>query len=77
MWLKKELSGNWHVGFLKSTSALETDILVGRSMGIHITGGNIILKFFLGDKNPETPIKAYHRYINGYAIHPFWSQGYH
>jgi hypothetical protein len=42
-------------------------------MGFHIVGGNIIIKFFLGDKNPENAIKAYHRYIKGFSIHPFWS----
>jgi alpha-glucosidase len=31
----------------------------------------------LGDEQPENVIKAYHRYIKGFSLHPFWSQGYH
>lgn len=42
-------------------------------MIFHVVGGNIVLKFFIGTNNPEGVIKAYHRYINGFAIHPFWS----
>jgi alpha-glucosidase len=42
-----------------------------------MVGGNIILKFFLGDKNPESVVKAYHRYIKGFSIPPFWSLGHH
>lgn len=45
----------------------------GKKMGFHIVGGNIYLKFFLGDSKPENVIKAYHRYIKGFALHPFWS----
>jgi hypothetical protein len=46
-------------------------------MTLHIVGGEIHLKFFLGDSKPETATKAYHNYINGYMIQPFWSMGYH
>ena len=42
-------------------------------MIFHVVGGNVVLKFFLGDENPENVIKAYHSYINGYYIHPFWA----
>lgn len=38
-------------------------------------GGNIDFRFFLGDSNPETAVKMYHRYVNGYTLHPFWAQG--
>jgi len=26
---------------------------------------------------PETVVKQYHNYINGWTLHPFWSQGFH
>lgn len=31
----------------------------------------------MGDEYPETSLKAYHNYVNGYALHPFWAHGYH
>jgi alpha-glucosidase len=42
-------------------------------MVFHVVGGNIFLKFFLGDSNPENVIKSYHRFINGFGLHPFWA----
>ncbi|CAK60798.1 unnamed protein product (macronuclear) [Paramecium tetraurelia] len=77
MWLTYEKSGNYHVGFLKSTSALLTQIDEAQRMVFHVVGGNIVLKFFLGQQEPEKVIKSYHRYINGFGLHPFWAQGYH
>ena len=39
-------------------------------------GGRIDLKFFFGNK-PEEVIKAYHAYINGFALTSFWTHGFH
>ncbi|CAD8121804.1 unnamed protein product [Paramecium sonneborni] len=77
MWLTFENSKNYHIGFLKSTSALLTQIDEGQRMIFHVVGGNIVLKFFLGGREPEKVIQSYHRYINGFGLHPFWAQGYH
>ena len=73
MWLVKEKSDNFHIGFLKSTSPLLTEITEGERMIFHVVGGTIYLKFILGNKNPEEVIKSYHRYINGFGLHPFWA----
>lgn len=35
------------------------------------------MKFFIGNQKPEGVIKAYHNYVNGYILHPFWAQGFH
>jgi hypothetical protein len=35
------------------------------------------IKFFLGDKYPETAIKLYHQYLGGgYIVPPFWYQNF-
>lgn len=73
MWLIKEKSDNFHIGLLKSTSPLLTEITEGERMVFHVVGGTIYLKFILGNKNPEEVIKSYHRYINGFGLHPFWA----
>ena len=38
--------------------------------------GFIELKFFLGDEDPETAIKLYHKYLNKFSLVPFWAMGY-
>jgi alpha-glucosidase len=71
MWLKRESMNagahKFHVGFLKSTSPLLTEFR-GNQMTLNVVGGQIFLKFFLGDTTPESVIRAYHNYINGYLI---------
>jgi alpha-glucosidase (family GH31 glycosyl hydrolase) len=39
-------------------------------------GGNIELKFFLGN-TPEEAISKYHEHIGGFSVPPFWALGYH
>lgn len=72
----REQSGNWNIVFLKTLNALEFN-LNNDTITFNIIGGIIHFKFFFGDKNPETVIRKYHQYINGYTIIPFWSFGNH
>jgi hypothetical protein len=46
-------------------------------MTYKIVCGIIDLTFFLGDKNPETPVKMYHTYLKGFTLPPFWAMGFH
>ena len=78
MYLMQEKTGNFHVVFLRNMNAMDCIISGGfKVLTYKITGGIIELKMFLGDKTPEKPLKAYHNYINGYTLMPFWSLGYH
>lgn len=45
-------------------------------MEFKMNGGPIELQFFIYDTLKEN-IQAYHKYVNGWALHPFWSQGFH
>lgn len=40
-------------------------------------GGIVDIKFFFGGSDPRKVIDKYHRYVNGWALHPFWSSGWH
>jgi len=51
--------------YLKTSNALDF-IIEDNSIAFHIIGGIIHFKFIFGDKNPETAIKKYHYYINGF-----------
>mmetsp|Transcript_1157 Transcript_1157/g.1052 ORF Transcript_1157/g.1052 Transcript_1157/m.1052 type:complete len:119 (+) Transcript_1157:599-955(+) len=78
MYLNKEQSGNWDVVFLRNINAM--DLVFNpdtRMLQYILTGGVMEFKFFLGDKNPETSIRAYHQFIGEYMIQPFWAHGYH
>lgn len=46
------------------------------NLNIQLNGGKLILKLFIGLHDPEQPIKAYHRYINGYRLFPIDTMGY-
>ncbi|KAL4490926.1 hypothetical protein ABPG72_008662 [Tetrahymena utriculariae] len=77
MYLMKEQSGNFHVVFLKNSAGIDAEIRQN-SVTFKAIGGIAHFKLFLGDKNPETAIKMYHKYLGGgYIIPPFWSLGFH
>ena len=78
MYLMREQSGNYHVVFLRNSHAMDC-IVSGSSkvLTYKITGGIMEFKIFLGDKMPDTSLKLYHHYLNGYTMMPFWSLGYH
>lgn len=78
VYLMREKSGKWHMMFLRTTNALDFDFnSTDKSLKYMITGGELELKFFLGDEYPDTVIKMYHNYINKWTMMPFWSFGYH
>ena len=78
MYLMREKHGNFHVVFLRNSNAMDCVISKNsKFLTYKIVGGIIEFKLFLGDKKPETAIKLYHTYINGYTLMPFWSMGFH
>jgi len=62
---------------LRSINGLLIEYNVNSNLTYKLIGGNLEFKFFLGDNMPETVVKQYHNYINGWTLHPFWSQGFH
>lgn len=72
----REKSGKYHVFFFKNASPMDV-IFSEDTLNFKFIGGIIHLKLFLGDYDPETAIKLYHTYLGGWALHPFWSMGYH
>jgi len=76
MYLRREKSGLFHVGFLRNTYANQFDYDY-ESLVFKVLGGVIELKFFFGEEKPEEAVQLYHAYINGFALHPFWAQGFH
>ena len=78
VYMMREKSGNWHMMLLRTTNALDFHFdSKAETLKYSIAGGELELKFFLGDKNPDTAIKLYHNYINKWTLMPFWSFGYH
>lgn len=77
MYLRREESGNFHVVFLRNFNALQVQYTAGDSLTFITVGGLLEFKIFLGDQYPDTSLKQYHAYINGFAMHPFWAHGYH
>ncbi len=88
MYLIRENSGNFHVVMFKTSVAMDINkagnTLSARTVNLNFLneikiffwklkiGGIIRVKMFLGDKNPETAIKLYHKYLGGYIVPPFW-----
>lgn len=77
VYLMKEKSKNWHTVFFRSSNAMDVSMKDGQSVRYRVAGGIIDLVFFLGDKNPESPIEQYHEYVGNWTTLPFWSMGYH
>lgn len=78
MYMRRDAaSKKFHVVFLRNAYGMEIDYTENQKLTYKVIGGNFDFKFFIGDKNPEEPIKLYHNYINGWILHPFWAQGYH
>ena len=48
------------------------DYRQNRYLKFSVVGGIAEIKFFIGT-TIESVIKQYHRYINGYSLHPFWA----
>eukprot|EP00331_Platyophrya_macrostoma_P015552 CAMPEP_0176461894 /NCGR_PEP_ID=MMETSP0127-20121128/34928_1 /TAXON_ID=938130 /ORGANISM="Platyophrya macrostoma, Strain WH" /LENGTH=876 /DNA_ID=CAMNT_0017853677 /DNA_START=14 /DNA_END=2644 /DNA_ORIENTATION=- len=78
VYLMREASKNWHVVLFRNINPM--DFIFdeeNRSLTFKTIGGIIEFKYFFGDKNPESAIKQYHRYLNGVALTPFWAHGWH
>ncbi|KRX02081.1 Glycoside hydrolase, superfamily [Pseudocohnilembus persalinus] len=84
MWLQlqkqnqegKQIQNTFHSVFLRSTQGLLMNYYKNQKMEFKMNGGPIELQFFIYDTLKEN-IQAYHKYVNGWALHPFWSQGFH
>ena len=76
MYLRKESKNTFfHTVLFRNTYGMQADYVKNKTLTFKVIGGNIDFRFFLGDSNPETAVKMYHRYVNGYTLHPFWVQG--
>ena len=77
MYLMRENSGFFHVMLFKNSAPIDIEIEY-KKFGLVTIGGIFHFKFFFGDKNPETALKMYHRYLGGgYLTPPFWAFGFH
>lgn len=72
MYLRREKDGNFHIVFLRSASGMQLQYKAEKFLKYKVISGIIDLKFFLGGKNPEPLIEQYHKFINGWILHPFW-----
>jgi alpha-glucosidase (family GH31 glycosyl hydrolase) len=78
VYMMREASGKWHMIYLRTTNAMDIYFdAEKKTLKYMMTGEFVELKVFIGDEFPDTVIKMYHNYINGWAIQPFWSHGYH
>jgi len=77
VYLTKESSGLFHVAFLKNINGMQFEFNDHNELKFKIMGGIIDLKFFLGNQYPESAIKKYHLFINGFSMIPFWAFGLH
>lgn len=78
VYLLHEQSGNFDMVYLRSSNAMDVYIDTdSRKLTYKIAGGILDFHFFLGDKDPETSVRAYHDYIGGWTYHPFWAHGWH
>ena len=78
MYLMKENSGNYFISYLRNSFPMDIKVKIEKKE-IHyfISGGVLDFSLFLGDKNPETVIEKYHKYLGGWMMPPFWSLGLH
>ena len=55
----REKTGNFHLLFYKTSSPMDV-INLNDKLKFKTIGGNIHIKLFIGDNNPDTAIKLYH-----------------
>lgn len=77
MYLSREKSGFFNVMLLKNVNGMQFAFKDDNELKFKLVGGIIDLKFFLGDREPETAIRKYHLFINRFAMVPFWAFGLH
>jgi len=76
MYLMREVSGKYHVGFLRNVNAQEVVWTSTNKITWKIIGGIIDLSFFLAD-TPEEAVQKYHEYIGGWTLPALWHLGHH
>lgn len=82
MYLVKDKNNNYHVNYLRNPLPMdviikEDSINKSYNLNYKVIGGVIDFHLFTGDKFPETAVKAYHKYLGGFSLPPFWSMGWH
>lgn len=77
MYMLREKSNNFHIVFLRNSHPMDVEISQNVSkLCYKVVEGILEFKIFLGS-DPQSTIKQFHHYINGYSLFPFWSLGYH
>lgn len=77
MWLYRDTEANYHIVVLRTSNPMQVEYVKGSHLKFMVVGGILELKFFFGGSDPRTVIDKYHRYVNGWTLHPFWSSGWH
>jgi alpha-glucosidase len=81
VYLSRERSGDYHIGYFRTSSALDVEVESFSNtsyLKIYRTIGGIIdFRFFLGEKDPEQVVTAFHTFVGKALIPPFWSLGFH
>lgn len=90
MYLMREKSASYHITYLRNSFPMDVILSFAEDEKNHmkrsgktdsitykVVGGVFDFSIFLGDENPETAIKAYHKFLGGYTLPPFWSMGFH
>ena len=78
MYLMREQGGDYHVSYLRNTLPMDVTVdHLRNQLTYKIAGGVLDFTFFLGDKNPETSTKMYHKFLGGFTLPPFWAMGFH
>jgi len=77
MGLYRDKQGYFFITLMRNSNAMDVIVNTDTTLTYKMVGGVIDLIFFIGDKNPETVVKAYHNYLGGFTMMPFWSLGYH
>jgi alpha-glucosidase (family GH31 glycosyl hydrolase) len=79
--LLRENSGLHHLGYLRTTNAVDVEVESFSNSSymqiFRIIGGIIDFRYIVGEKNPEELLKTFHGYIGSSLIPPFWSLGFH
>lgn len=78
VYLLHEQAGNFDMVYLRNSNAMDVVIdTENQLLTFKVVGGILDFQFFLGDKSPETAVRAYHSFIGGWTVQPFWSFGWH
>ena len=81
MYLMREKNGFWHVIHFRTVHPIQFELNLENGDNNWLkfinVGGILDIKVFIGDDTPDSAIKLYHEYINGYALPPFFAFGYH